>query len=55
MEYKCPIYESSTFTCDRKAVYLVAGTAICDYHAMQAGLTLKIGTQGQVLIAAKGE
>ena len=40
MEYRCPIYESPAFTCDRVAHYLVAGTAICGYHALDAGLLL---------------
>ena len=53
MEYKCPIYESSAFICDRTANYLVAGTLICDFHAMQAGLTVKVGDNGQVVVAAK--
>ena len=53
MEYKCPIYESSKFTCGRKANNLVAGTAICDYHAMQAVLTMKVGGYGQVVVTAK--
>jgi hypothetical protein len=50
MEYLCPLYESSAFTCDRKARYLVAGTVICDYHALRAGLTIKTGEQDQVVI-----
>ena len=29
----CPIRESSKFLCDRPAVYLVNGTAICAVHA----------------------
>ena len=39
MEYKCPLYESSQFTCDRPAVHLVNGTAICAYHALRIAAT----------------
>ena len=42
MEYKCPIYESRSFSCDRKAQYLVAGTMICAYHALQAAMTTRV-------------
>ena len=41
MEYRCPIHESSKYTCDRPAQYLVSGTAICSYHAAGAGLVVK--------------
>ena len=54
MEYKCPIYESRSFSCDRKAQYLVAGTMICNYHALQAALHIKTGEQGQVIVAQGG-
>ena len=47
MEYKCPIYESSQFTCDRDAVHLVNGTAICTYHALKLALTLAAVAQAQ--------
>ena len=49
MEYKCPMYESSQFTCGREVVHLVQGTAICNYHAMR--MALRVNEQGQ--IAAK--
>ena len=31
--FLCPIHESSKYTCDRPAVHLVNGTAICNEHA----------------------
>lgn len=48
--YKCPIYESTRFLCDRNAVHLVSGTAICDYHAAKLGLTMQVN--GPVIISA---
>ena len=39
MEYRCPIHESSKYTCDRPAQYLVSGTAICSYHAAKTEFT----------------
>jgi hypothetical protein len=43
MEYKCPLYESSQFTCDRPAVHLVNGTAICAYHALRLEIRVNRG------------
>ena len=40
MEYACPIEESTEFLCDREAVHLVAGTAICWIHAKRLRITL---------------
>ena len=40
MEYKCAIHESTEFLCDRQAVYLVAGTALCAIHGKRFGLTI---------------
>jgi len=51
MEYRCPIHESTAFTCDRPAQYLVAGTAICSTHALRAGLLVTTGDPpGQAII-----
>ena len=47
MEYKCPIYESSQYICDRPAVYLFNGTAICTFHAKI--LELRINTYGDII------
>jgi len=53
MEYRCPIYESSKFLCGRPAHYLVAGTAICGYHARNAALVVKTGDPlGQAIITS---
>jgi|CoawatStandDraft_6_1074263.scaffolds.fasta_scaffold502655_2 hypothetical protein len=41
MEYACPIEESTEFLCDREAVHLVAGTAICRVHAKIMSITLE--------------
>lgn len=49
MEYKCPFPESTPYTCDRKAIYLVHGTAICDYHALK--LAIRVNDQGQIVAA----
>ena len=49
MEYKCPLYESSQYTCDRDAVHLVQGTAICSYNAMK--MALRVNEQGQIAAA----
>jgi hypothetical protein len=49
MEYRCPIYESSKFLCDRPAHYLVAGTSICGYHALHAGLIVTIAHDGVIV------
>ena len=40
MEYKCGIFESKAFLCDRQAVYLIAGTALCAIHGKRFGLTI---------------
>ena len=40
MEYKCAIFESKDYLCDREAVYLVAGTALCAIHGKRFGLTI---------------
>ena len=47
MEYKCPMYESSQYLCDRPAVYLFNGTAICKFHAMR--LELRMNTHGDII------
>ena len=53
MEYRCPIYESAAFTCDRVAHYLVAGTAVCSIHALRAGLLVTTGDPpGQAIITS---
>ena len=39
-EYICPIFESADYLCDREAVHLVAGTAICWVHAKRLRITL---------------
>ena len=31
--FQCPLRESSQFLCDRPAVHLINGTAICAVHA----------------------
>jgi hypothetical protein len=53
MEYRCPIYESSKFLCGRPAKFLVAGTALCMYHARNAALVVKTGDPlGQAIITS---
>lgn len=52
MEYLCPMYESTQFVCGRPALYLVAGTAVCDYHARQYGLTTR--TQEDIYVVFDG-
>ena len=42
MEYKCPMYESSQYLCDRPAVYLFNGTALCAHHAKTLHLRINI-------------
>ena len=49
MEYKCPLYESSQYTCDRQAVYLVNNTAICGYHAGKLGLRMETNDAGEII------
>ena len=49
MEYKCPMYESRSYTCDRPAVYLVNSTAICEYHAMKLGLRMEANDAGELI------
>ena len=46
MEYKCPMYESAQYICDRPAVHLVNGTAICTHHAFR--LELRINIYGDI-------
>ena len=41
MEYRCPIHESTEFLCDREAVHLIRGTAICRVHAKRMSLNLE--------------
>ena len=38
--FLCPIHESSKYTCDRPAVHLVNGTAICNEHAKSLELSV---------------
>ena len=40
MEYKCGIFESRKFLCDRTAEYFIAGTALCAIHGKRFGLTI---------------
>jgi hypothetical protein len=49
MEYRCPIYESSKFLCGRPAKFLVAGTALCMYHARNAALVVKTAPDGVIV------
>ena len=36
--FLCPMYQSAKYTCDRPAVHLVNGTAICNEHAKRLEL-----------------
>ena len=49
MEYRCPIYESSKFLCGRPAQFLIAGTAVCMYHARHAALVVTIAPDGVIV------
>lgn len=51
MEYLCPFPESSKYPCGRKAVYLVQGTVICDYHALR--VAIKVNDQGQIIASPR--